>query len=277
MKAPTNTIKSIKQYASVFRIRFSNTLQYRAAAYAGMATQFAWGGLEILMFSAFYRTNPAAFPMEFSHLTSYIWLQQACLALFMVWFTDNEIFDAITSGNIAYELTRPADLYSFWFTKNVAVRLSKAVLRCFPILIIAALLPHPYGISLPANIGAFAMFIATSVLAMFAVVGYGMLIYTACFYTISARGIRIAAVAMSEFLTGALIPLPFFPDKLRVIFEHTPFGSMQNVPLRVYSGDLSGGTMWYYVGVQLFWVVVLIAIGRFWMKHALRRVVVQGG
>jgi len=268
---------SIKQYASFFRIRFSNGLQYRAAAYAGMTTQFAWGGLEILMFSAFYRTNPAAFPMEFSHLASYIWLQQACLTLFMAWFADGEIFDLITSGNIAYELTRPVNLYALWFTKNVAVRLSKALLRCFPILIVAALLPNPYGLSLPPDIGTVLMFIATSALGMFAVVAYGMLIYIACFYTLSGRGVRIVAFAMTEFLSGSLIPLPFFPDKIRVIFEHTPFGSMQNVPLRVFSGNLSGGEMWYFAGVQLFWVAALVAIGHFWMKHALRRVVVQGG
>lgn len=67
----------MKKYAAVFRIRFTNTLQYRAAAFAGMATQFAWGFMEILAFSAFYKADPAAFPMEFSQTVSYIWMQQA--------------------------------------------------------------------------------------------------------------------------------------------------------------------------------------------------------
>ena len=44
---------------------------------AGVATQFAWGFMEILLFHAFYQTDPAAFPMEFSQLAAYIWLQQA--------------------------------------------------------------------------------------------------------------------------------------------------------------------------------------------------------
>ena len=37
-------------YGSFFRLRFINGLQYRAAAYAGVATQFAWGFMEILLF-----------------------------------------------------------------------------------------------------------------------------------------------------------------------------------------------------------------------------------
>ncbi|MDR2559396.1 MAG: ABC transporter permease, partial [Oscillospiraceae bacterium] len=75
----------MKTYLSLFRIRFINGLQYRAAALAGLSTQFAWGFMEILAFSAFFRANPAAFPMEFSHLVSYIWIQQAFLALLMPW------------------------------------------------------------------------------------------------------------------------------------------------------------------------------------------------
>jgi ABC-2 type transport system permease protein len=133
----------MKKYFSFFKIRFIHGLQYRAAAYAGIATQFAWGGLTLLMFAAFYKTGASSFPMTFPELSSYIWLQQAFLALFMTWYFDNDIMNSIVTGNIAYELCRPIDLYVMWFLKNMAVRSSRAVLRCFPVLIIAFCLPVP--------------------------------------------------------------------------------------------------------------------------------------
>ena len=74
----------MRAYRAVFRLRFINAMQYRAAALAGMATQFAWGFMEIFAYAAFYRSNPAAFPMAFSQTVSYIWMQQAFLALFMM-------------------------------------------------------------------------------------------------------------------------------------------------------------------------------------------------
>jgi ABC-2 type transport system permease protein len=218
----------MRKYLSFFRICFVNGLQYRAAAYAGIVTQFAWGFMELLMFRAFYKANAAAFPMEFSRLSSYIWLQQALLAIFMTWFLDNEIFSAITSGNIAYELSRPMDLYNMWFTKNLAIRLSKAVLRCMPILAVAAFLPGPYRLSLPVDLFGFLMFILTMILAFFCVVAFCMLIYITTFYTLSPFGIRIVALSLTEFLTGAVIPLPFLPDGVRKVVELTPFASMQN-------------------------------------------------
>ena len=64
----------MKQYLSFFRIRFLAGLQYRAAAWAGIATQYAWGGMTILMFRAFYQNGTNSFPMDFQALASYIWL-----------------------------------------------------------------------------------------------------------------------------------------------------------------------------------------------------------
>lgn len=91
----------MRPYLAFFRVRFSNGLQYRAAALAGMATQFAWGFMIIFMFRAFYQADPSAFPMTFQGLSSYIWLQQAFLTLFVSWFVEKDIFECISTGQVA--------------------------------------------------------------------------------------------------------------------------------------------------------------------------------
>ncbi len=55
----------MKKYFSFFRLRFAMGLQYRVAALAGIATQFAWGFMQIMVFHAFYQTDASAFPMTF--------------------------------------------------------------------------------------------------------------------------------------------------------------------------------------------------------------------
>lgn len=267
----------MKKYISFFRMRFINGLQYRAAAYAGIATQFAWGFMEILMFRAFYTGNPSAFPMEFSQLSSYIWLQQSFLALFMTWFLDNDIFSAITSGNVAYELVRPMNLYRMWFVRNLAGRLSKAVLRCMPILLVAVFLPSPYNLTLPSGFPEFIGFLVSMVLGFLVVVAFCMLVYIITFFTLSPMGVRIIAVTMVEFLSGGVVPIPFFPDRIRFIFELLPFASMQNMPLRIYSGNIIGKDILIGIALQVFWLIVMVAGGRLMMNRALKRVVIQGG
>lgn len=267
----------MKKYFSFFRLRFSMGLQYRTAALAGIVTQFAWGFLEIMVFRAFYEADAAAFPMSLSATVSYVWLQQAFLAFFMVWMMENEIFDAIVGGGIAYELCRPVDIYWMWFSRSVANRAARAVLRCFPVLLVAAFLPLPYGMAAPVSPAAFLWFLAALILGLLVTVAFCMLVYVLAFFTVSAQGLRILCVSLVEFCAGAVIPLPFFPEKLAKLMELLPFAAMQNVPLRIYGGSLSGDEMLRAVALQLFWLLALTALGKLLCRRAQRRVVVQGG
>lgn len=267
----------MKKYYSFFRLRFSMGLQYRAAALAGIVTQFFWGGMEILVFQAFYQADPLAFPMTLQATCSYIWLQQAFLALFMGWFMENEIFEGIKSGNIVYELCRPIDLYHMLFFRSMAHRISRALLRCVPILIFASLLPDPYGLSFPASSLAGVLFLLGMSLGLLVTVAFCMLVYISVFYTISPQGIRILSVSALELLTGSILPLPFFPQGIRRVLELLPFAAMQNVPLRIYSGDLAGIEALQALSLQLFWLVFLVFVGRLLMKNASKKLVLQGG
>ena len=267
----------MKRYLSFFRIRFVHSLQYRAAAYAGVATQVVWGLMEILMYAAFYRENADSFPMGFSQLTSYVWLQQSFFSMFAAYIFDQETLEAIANGNIAYELARPIELYPMWFAKNLSIRCARATLRCVPVLLLSILLPRPYGLSAPAGLPAFLLFLFTLCLAALVLTSVLMFLYILAFYTLHSGGIRMIMASMIEFLTGALIPIPFFPAGLRTVIELSPFAAMQNLPFRVYSGDIAGMGLVKAIALQLFWLIFLVLLGRRAMRSALRRVVVQGG
>lgn len=265
----------MKQYFSLFRIRFINGLQYRTAALAGLSTQFAWGFMEILAFSAFYRANPAAFPMEFSHLVSYVWIQQAFLALFMPWGVGGNAVETIVSGNIAYDLARPMDIYNRWFFETIADRVSKAALRCVPVLFIAFILPAPFRMTPPSDLFQFGAFIISVPIAMFAVTAYCLIDYMSAFYTMSRY--NTIFVILADFLAGGYVPIPFFPEPFRKIAELLPFAAMQNMPLRIYSGDIAGMDAVLGILLQLFWVAVMMFFGKLLMRRSLKRVITQGG
>lgn len=267
----------MKKYWSLFRIRFLNGLQYRTAAAAGISTQFVWGFMELLMFRAFYQADAASFPMSFEALASYIWLQQATLALFVPWSWDMSLFDSITNGDVSYELCRPVRLYNMWFVKTASTRLSKTALRCVPVLLVAFLLPAPYGIVLPADLLTMFWFLLSMLLGFLVLLTFCMVIYMSAFYTISSQGMRMVVTSLGEFLNGSVIPLPFLPGGVRRFVALLPFASMQNVPFRIYSHDLWGREMYLSVGLQVFWLAALWLIGRAMEAHSMKRVVVQGG
>ncbi len=267
----------MKAYYSFFRMRLINSLQYRAAALGGIACTTAWALMNILLYKAFYQANPDAFPMGFSQLTSYIWLQQALLPLFMLRQWDLDVFQEITDGNISYTLVRPLDLYHTWFIKNIASRLSRTMLQCPLLLLLGFCIAKPYRLAPPQDGVSLLMFFITACFSLAIVTAVCLLVYISTFYTLSSQGQRLVVSSLSDFLTGSLIPLPFLPNAVVQIISLTPFYFMQNLPLRVYSGNISGTELYLDLLLQIAWLVGLILLGKWWLKRASRKIIVQGG
>lgn len=264
-------------YLSVWRLRFINGLQYRAAALAGMATQLFFGLVFIMIYIAFYSHSTVQPPISLEELVAYVWLQQIFLAFVMLWFRDNEIFQLITTGNIAYELCRPCNIYPFWYSKLLAQRLSSAVLRCFPIMIIASLLPPPYNLSLPPSPEALALFLITLLLGLLVNVAISMLIYISVFWTMSPAGSLLMIAVAGEFFAGMIIPVPLMPQWVQQIVYALPFRWGADFPFRVYSGQIPQDEALWGIAIQLLWLAVLICFGTWLLNKAMRNVVVQGG
>lgn len=267
----------MKPYISALRVRFLNGLQYRAAALGGLTTQFFWGVMAILIYQAFYATKSQAGAISFSQLVTYIWLQQALLALIMLYDWDYELFDMITSGNISYELCRPCNLYGLWYAKLLSKRLSSVTLRFLPIIIVAFLLPNPYKLSLPQSPLSFLLFLITMLLGLLLLVSISILIYISVFKTMSAVGSMAFIGIMGEFFSGATIPIPLMPQWLQRICYILPFRWTSDLPLRVYSGNISTSEAILSIGVQFIWITLLVGSGFKIMQRITRSVVVQGG
>ena len=246
----------MKQYISFFQMRLLAGLQYRAAALAGIATQVVWGLLEVLLYRAFYMTAPELLPMDMQALSNYIWMQQALFGLWNVYAWEQELFQAVQTGTVAYELVRPTDLYA---------------------MLVGILMPAPFGLRMNIPAGVFGLFLVSTGLTLWLCVAFGMLCYGLTFYVVDPKGIIALVPAVCEFLSGDLLPLPFFPEKLRKFAELSPFGSLQNVPLRIFGGDIVGEKIGYFILLQLFWCIVITVLGYGMLHRGLRRLCIAGG
>lgn len=267
----------MKKYFSYFKLRFSTGMQYRMASVTALTTQMVWGLMECLAYQAIAEASGGSLPMNYSSIVTYVWLKEALLALFNTWATDNDLFGMIANGGIAYELCRPVSIYSMWFSRTVGARTAEAFMRCIPVLLCAFLMPKPYRMTLPVSGAFFLLFLLTLLLALGITVTFCMLVYMLCFFTISPQGWRMVMMGAVDFLSGNVIPLPFFPRKYLFLLELSPFAYMQNVPFRIYSGELAGEEICQCILRQIFWLAALMLLGIVLWKQAEKRVVIQGG
>lgn len=267
----------MKKYYSIFKIRFINNLQYRPSLIGHIARNFAFAIMEIIVYLAIYNSGSFNLPMDFSQMVSYIWIQQIFMVLFSVVFSDGEIYSAISTGSVTYDLVKPIDLYSKWFSQSAANRVVFTVVNCLPLTIIAVLMPKPYRLTLQIPFGQFCLFLVSTILAFLVVVAFAMLMYISLFYIISQRGVKIIVTAVTSFLSGGEIPLVFFPEKVLAVVQYLPFAAMQNMPLQIFSGTINGMDAVKGTCFQVVWLVILLVIGKVSMRYSLKRVVVQGG
>lgn len=268
----------MKHYLSLFKIKFINNLQYRAAALAGIATQFFFGFVFIMVYVAFFEsnTNPDL-PMNLEEIISYLWLNQAFFVLVYMWTKDKDLLGMIRNGNIAYELCRPVNFYLKWYVTIYAAKIGDTLLRFAPVLITAFFLPKPFNLSLPASSLSFILFILSLVLSSFLVVAIAMIFHITTFFTLNEKGVLNIFMSVSEILAGGVIPLALFPNWLAKIAYALPFRYVCDLPFRIYSGNISVAAAIPDLIGSLFWLIVCLTIGYLLTKKALSKAIIQGG
>jgi ABC-2 type transport system permease protein len=219
--------------------------------------------------------------MTMSEIVDYVWLGQAMFAI-LPWTVDAELACHVRSGAVAYELLRPLDLYTLWFASALAFRTAPMSLRCIPLVIVAMMvLPWlsvgAWALHLPPSLPSALLFALSFGLAILLSTCITMLMHLSLLWTLSSQGIDRVTPAITVVLSGMVVPLPLFPDWLQPLLWLQPFRGLVDVPFRIYSGNMSPSLACVEIMGQLFWIIALVSLGRFFLARGTRKLVVQGG
>ena len=123
-------------------------------------------------------------------------------------------------------------------------------------------------------------FVVSVVLAL--LVNYYIEMFTAtiCLYTESTWGINIVKESIVLLLSGATIPLVFFPDAIRRVVECMPFRCIYDTPLNILlqkPGYTADSGLWNMLGMQLVWCVILSVVSKLFWDFSVRKITVNGG
>lgn len=268
-------------YLAIVGARFQVLLQYRAAALAGVTTNFFWGAIKVMVFVAFLEHATGPQPMSLAELLVYVWLGQALLGL-LPWNLDPEIAQQVRSGAVAYELLRPLDLYGFWYARTLAFRAAPTLLRMGPLLVVAYLGLPLVGLdewALPAPAGGWSLLaFALSALATLVLsAAITMLMHVALLWTLAGEGLNRLMLGVVPLFAGLVVPLPLFPDWLQPLLYWQPLRGLADVPLRLYSGHIPPADAPFEILLQLAWCALIVAFGIGLLDRGRRRLEVQGG
>jgi len=257
-------------------MRFAVNLQYRAAAIAAFFTNLFFGFVRVMVYHAFYAFSTVIQPLTLGQAVTYTWLTQVTFRM-QPWQADLEIMAMIRSGNVAYELCRPLDVYFTWYARLVSQKLVPFLLTGVPMFCIAILLPGDFRMALPVSLAAGMAWAGATLLALILECAIGNLITLSTLWMLAGDGMGRIFPAFIMILSGSLVPLAYFPDWSQTLLKILPFAGLMDIPFRFYLGTLPAGDFWRFGLLQIGWTAAFILGGIWLLKAAMKRVVVQGG
>jgi ABC-2 type transport system permease protein len=211
--------------------------------------------------------------MTFNEVFVYLTLASSILILFKT-YTDWFIARQVLDGNITQDLIKPVDYQGLVMARTVGGILFNAIIITIPtlfVLLVVFRATIPLGINLLFLVPSAAFAFLISFCIDYAI---GLM----AFYTQSVWGINIMKDVIVSVLSGALIPLAFFPENIQRILEVLPFRAIYGIPLQIAtSTSLQFVDYVKLVGIQLFWVVLFLVFSRWVFKRVTGVLMVNGG
>ncbi len=183
-----------------------------------------------------------------------------------------EVGERIETGQVATDLIRP-----FGFMKQMlAIQLGSTlgIAPALALVVPAAMLVG--SLELPSLANGIAYVVSFALAYLVSALTW-LLVGLGGFWLINIGGLRALLWVASGFLSGALIPVWFMPDALRIVVQVLPFQAMTFLPASIFSGQVTGTAMIGPLLVQVAWVATLIWSNAWVWARAQRKLVIQGG
>lgn len=180
----------------------------------------------------------------------------------------------IHTGAISMELLRPMDFVSMMFFERVGDLFAFAGMTAVPTFLICAL---TLGIDPPQNFLTLVCFLLSLLMALAISFFFDFFVGLLTFYTNYSWGLQTFQEAFISLFSGALIPIAFFPNWLKVITNLLPFQQMSYSPVSIYLGIVKGHQVYDVLITQFIWFVVMLIFARLFFSFAIKKVTIQGG
>jgi ABC-2 type transport system permease protein len=255
------------------KLSFQRQLTYRAAALAGLATNFFFGLLRAAVMTALYGARREVAGLSLEAAITFTGLTQATIA-FLSLFSWYDVMNSVYTGDISSDLLKPMSYFTFWLAQDLGRAVAALLMRGLTIMIAYALM---FRITLPQGWQQWLALAVALLLSWLVSFSWRFLVNLAAFWTPNALGIGRFAFGLSWFLSGFLMPLRFFPDWFQRLCNLTPFPATINTVIEVYLGVLTGPELIQALLGQVLWVLILVTTGHLVLRAGVRKLVIQGG
>jgi ABC-2 type transport system permease protein len=225
------------------------------------------------LWRSIYAQNQSLNGLTFDQAFLYIALGSTVFILLKTYADWGMNYD-IRDGTISVYLTKPIDYQWYTLFSTLGFTLTSLGTVTIPTIV---LLVFVFQVYIPLGIG-FLFFPASLALAFLISFHFDYIVGLMAFYTESIWGISTTKEIIVTVLSGALLPIPFFPAAIQQILLWLPFQAIYYTPLMMITRpDQPLSAFMGMLGVQLAWAAVTFLLCRLVYSQAVKVLRVAGG
>jgi len=265
----------MRPFFKLMSITMQQRMYYRFGFLSSLTTPLILLTGQLLLWNSIYglREGQALGTYNRATMFSYILLAFMINNL-LTWSSENTLSREIRSGSVIARRMRPVSFLKQTLAEMCGNLLLQGTVNIT--LIALAFVVFWRFLTLPSlmNLPLFIISLLLGILVRMTLVSWFSLL---CFFTTGHLGITWTRTALTEFFSGALVPVALFPSWLQAFTYWTPFPFMLQAPIAVFLNQPLPMPFWQMAAMQLFWILVFILLHHLLYGRVRRNTTLAGG
>lgn len=263
----------MRGYAAVTRGVFQTGVVYRFGFIFTILSNIIYMGIVYYLWRSIFAARETLNGLTFNETFLYVALGSAIFILLKT-YADWYIAWDIREGTVVQLLIKPIDYQIYTLSFSLGFLLINLVGISIPTLVML-LLVFKVQIGLGIGLLLFPLSMVFAFLVSFFLDYFTGLL---AFYTESGWGLSMTKEIVVTILSGALIPLQFYPEAVQKVLFWLPFQAIYHIPLMIVTRPDQPFTGYLpMLGTQIAWVAVLFLATRWFYNRAVRVLRIGGG
>lgn len=264
---------TVKKFTKMAEMGMKTSLAYVGGFWATVFVNI----LQIIVFFYIWKTiyggHQTLKGVRFDEMITYVILTRVLFTA-VSFGVNNWMGYQIRSGAIIMELLRPVSYQFNLYAGRLGDLVMFFILNGLPVFLVSHVI---FGMNLPKGMSNGIVFVVSIFFAITISFLFEFIIGLFSFYTANAWGLQVLKEAVTNFLSGAIVPLMFFPNFMLKIVNVLPFKDMVYTPISIYLGFVQGSEMYIALGFQLMWILILFIISKVFYNISIKKISVHGG
>lgn len=263
----------MRSYWPVARATYMIGIVYRFGFLFGIVGNLVYLGVAYYLWKSIYKYSDVIRGLTFNETFIYVALGSAIFILLKT-YADWIIHYEIREGAIATYLTKPIDYQVYALFANFGALLMNLTAITVPTALVMLFV---FKVKVAFGPGLF-LFPLSLLLAFLISFSIDYFVGLFGFYSESVWGLSITKEIIVTVISGALIPLQFFPDAIQRVLYWLPFQAIYHTPLMMITRPNQGLDVFLpMILVQLVWAILLFLLARLFYNQAIKVLRIAGG